>query len=91
MGRVLKPKPEYSCEYIDEAKGVFKVTKYSPPDMDEENSYTVVSGRGIYTCDCYAGLMGKFCRHMQIVDLFKANPDLIGGVKTYCWDRQTWK
>lgn len=93
MARILKPKPEYSCEYVDEAVDdtLFKVTKLVPPDLEEEKVYTIRSGNGVYSCDCYAGLMHKFCRHLQIVDIFKANPDKIGGRHTYCWDRQSWK
>jgi hypothetical protein len=90
MVRQLKPKPEYSVEYIDEVNNLFKVTKLVPPDLEEENSYTVRSGGGKYSCDCYAGLQRKFCRHLQIVDIFKANPERIGGRHTYNWDRQKW-
>jgi hypothetical protein len=91
MGRVLKAKPEYSCELVDEEKYLYRVAKLVPPDYDEEIAYTVRSGGGLYTCDCYAGLMGKFCRHIQIVDLFKAIPDRLGGRYTYCFDRKEWR
>jgi hypothetical protein len=90
MARELKPKPEYSCEYVDEAEGIFKITKLEPPDYDPGNEYIVQSHNGRYSCDCFAGLKGTFCRHLQLVDLFKANPDKIGSRHTYNWDRKHW-
>jgi hypothetical protein len=92
MTRQLKPKPQYSVDLIDEGKQIYCVTKWSAMDHDEEAAYKVVSDEAqhIYTCECYAGLMGKYCRHKQIVDLYKATPEKLGSVATYCFDRKTW-
>jgi hypothetical protein len=90
--RQLKPKPQYSVDIIDEGAHIFSVTKWSAEEQDEEAVYKVVSDeqQHIYTCECFAGQMGKYCRHKQIVDLYKAEPDKLGSVATYCFDRKTW-
>jgi hypothetical protein len=90
--RQLKPKPQYSVDIVDELNSIFSVTKWSAEDHEEEAVYKVVSDepQHIYTCDCYAGLMGKYCRHKQIVDLYKAEPQKLGSVATYNFDRKQW-
>jgi hypothetical protein len=90
MTRELKPKPEYSCEIIDEVAGSYKITKWSAGDLDEDKVYTVYGGRGRSTCDCYAGLSGKFCRHKQVLDIFLSQPEKIGGGSYYNYDRKHW-
>ena len=90
MARTLKPKPEYSCEQPDPGKHEYIVKKLTPGDLEEESAYTVHHGDGYYTCDCYAGLSHKYCRHLQIVDIFKAEPEKIGSVATYNFDRKCW-
>jgi hypothetical protein len=95
MARQLKPKPTYSCSLIDEGKQIYAVTKYAPDlegDYEEEAVYKVEhdSEQKRYTCECFAGLMGKYCRHKQVVDIFKANPEKIGSIHYWNFDRKCW-
>lgn len=90
MVRQLKPRAEYSCEELGEETGKYKVCKLSPGDLDVLQEYTVNFGHGIENCDCYAGLMGKRCRHIQLVELFIAHAK-VGSVATYCFDRKEWR
>lgn len=90
MARELKPKPEYSCECVDEGNQIYKVTKIMP-NGEEQDPYTVqIHPSKTITCDCYAGLTGKNCRHKQMVELFIVH-NKVGSIATYCFDRKEWR
>jgi hypothetical protein len=89
-----KPKPLYNVSRKEGASDVwtFTVQKMNH-DLDIEESYTVFyptnNQSGAPTCDCFAGLMHKFCRHKELVDIFRAD-NAIGTTKLYCYDHKEW-
>jgi hypothetical protein len=88
--RELKPKPLYGVDLVDKEKADFKVMKMDH-DMNILETYEVrkpFSGDS-GTCDCYAGLQSKFCRHKQIVDAFR-EAGKVGSSALYCYDRKFW-
>jgi hypothetical protein len=42
------------------------------------------------TCDCFAGLAGKFCRHKQLIPIFEQAKAFNTG-RLYSFDKSKWK
>lgn len=100
MGKQLKPKPVYGVDRKpDTLPFNYEVQKYDTELMEH-----VVERYSVYmpqpdlatedyqrgtTCDCYAGLMGKWCRHKKMTQMF-INAGYVGQPKAYSYDRKTW-
>lgn len=59
--------------------------------LSEEGAYEVVKNpeRGSILCDCYAGLMGKQCRHIEMVLIAEDASNLNTG-KFFDFERKKW-
>lgn len=95
MARQLKPKPVYGVDHLQDDQGIYnyEVQKYDP-HMEHvlERYHLYKPPPGVTrstTCDCFAGLMHKHCRHKQILDIFIAE-GAVGSARAYCFDRKSW-
>ena len=69
-----------------------RVLKGAPDFLSQEGGgYEVVKNpaKSFITCDCYAGLMGKQCRHIEMV-LIAEDADAVGSGRYYDYDKKRW-
>jgi hypothetical protein len=94
--RELKPKPLYSVDPHENGEAFTYLVTKMDFDLNVLEKYKVYypltqneDGGKYGHCDCFAGLMGKFCRHKQVVDIFRAE-GAIGKPRLYNFDRKKW-
>lgn len=74
---------------IETSEKGFLVRKFDD-NFEPNGTYTLtIENSETIHCDCVAGLMGKFCRHRQLIPIFGA-AEAIGTGRLYNFDRAQW-